>query len=367
MAEHVLVTGANGYVASWVVKAFLEAGHHVRATVRNPDDRQKVGHLRALADSSAGSLTFYKADLFDATAFDEPMQGCSIVVHTASPFTTKVSNPQRDLIDPALQGTRNVLNAVERTPSVTRVVLTSSCAAIFSDNIECANAPEAGLNESHWNTSSSLEHNPYHYSKTLAEQAAWEMAEPQSRWRLVVLNPALVMGPGLNPNATSESFAIMGQLARGELRFGAPGIGAVVVDVRDLAEAHLRAATLPDMHGRYVISGSNTTILEISQSLEGEFGDRVKLPKRELPKWLVWLLAPAVGQTRKFISRNVGYRCAVDNTRSREALGMSYRSLNETTCDFFRQLLSPCDSAPDGQREGLLLPETAGVNQQADQ
>ncbi len=110
----VLITGANGYIASWLVKYLLESGHDVHATVRDPSNPDKVGHLRALADGASGTLTLFAADLLDDRAFDEAMAGCELVFHTASPFILSVKDPQRDLVDPAVQGTRNALGSANR-------------------------------------------------------------------------------------------------------------------------------------------------------------------------------------------------------------------------------------------------------------
>src|SRR3954447_956907 len=121
----VLVTGATGYVAGWIVKGLLDAGVTVHAAVRDPQNTGKVQHLLDLADRSPGALRLFAADLLRDGSYTEAMQGCGIVLHTASPFTTRVKDPLRELIDPAVQGTRTVLESADAVPSVTRVVLTS--------------------------------------------------------------------------------------------------------------------------------------------------------------------------------------------------------------------------------------------------
>ena len=120
------------------------------------------------------------------------------------------------MIDPAVNGTKNVLTTANQVDSVKRVVVTSSCAAIYTDAIDCQLAPDGILTEEIWNTTASLDYQPYSYSKTLAEKAAWQMVEKQSRWDLVAVNPCFVMGPALNPKvATSESIHILKQLGWG--------------------------------------------------------------------------------------------------------------------------------------------------------
>ena len=167
-----LVTGDTGYVAGWLIKALLEAGVTVHACVRNPDNTAKQQHLINVAAAAPGEIKFFKADLLDEGSFDAAMAGCGVVFHTDSPFTAAVKDPQRDLVDPAVKGTRNVLSAVNRTETVSRVVVTSSCKAIYGDNADVAKAPGGRLDESVWNTSSTLAHNAYSFSKTEAEKAA---------------------------------------------------------------------------------------------------------------------------------------------------------------------------------------------------
>ena len=294
-SEPIMITGATGFVAGWIVKGLLEAGCTVHAPVRDPSRSEKLKHLTDIADASAGEIRFFKADLLDDGSYDEAMAGCGVVFHTASPFTVDVKDPQKELIEPAVNGTRNVLDAANRTLSVSRVVLTSSCAAIYGDNADIAKAPGGRLDESVWNTSSSLEHQAYSYSKTLAEKAAWEIAEKQDQWKLVVINPALVIGPSLQPRPTSESFSMIKQIGDGTMRQGAPRWGFGVVDVRDLAKAHIAAGFSPDANGRNIISGHESDLFEMSQLLVSKFGNDYPLPKGVAPKWLIWLLAPFTG------------------------------------------------------------------------
>ena len=130
----VLVTGGNGYIASWLVKYLLEDGIDVHATVRDPSNDTKVGHLKQIAKDAPGSLTLFEADLLHDGAFDEAMAGCELVFHTASPFVLAgIKDPQKDLVDPAVQGTRTVLESANRVSSVKRVVLTSSVVSIYGD------------------------------------------------------------------------------------------------------------------------------------------------------------------------------------------------------------------------------------------
>lgn len=337
----VMVTGATGYVAGWIVKRLLEEGVSVHAAVRDPSNAEKLKYLNAIADRAPGSIRYFRTDLLDDGSYGESMAGCQIVFHTASPFTTDAADPQKELIDPALLGTRNVLEEANRTPSVKRVVQTSSCAAIYGDNADLAKTPNGVFTEEIWNTSSSLHHQAYSYSKLLAEKEAWEIAQRQSRWDLVVINPSFVIGPGVNPYATSASFDLIRQFGDGTLRSGIPDYGIGAVDVRDLAEAHLKAAFMPEAKGRHIISGHNTSLPELAALLIDKYGDDYPIPRRRMPKWLVWLAGPMINKalSRKVISLNVGYPFRADNSKSVRELGMTYRPLAESMNDFFQQLI----------------------------
>ena len=157
-AKPVLVTGATGYVAGWLVKMLLDEGLTVHAAVRDPDNTTKVQHLLDLATKAPGEIRFFKSDLLVEGSYAEAMHGCELVYHTASPFTSKIDDPQKDLIKPAVDGTRNVLQQANRTESVKRIVLTSSCAAIYGDNIDLKSTPDGVFTESVWNTSSTPTH-----------------------------------------------------------------------------------------------------------------------------------------------------------------------------------------------------------------
>ncbi|WP_430817394.1 NAD-dependent epimerase/dehydratase family protein [Carboxylicivirga sp. RSCT41] len=338
----VLVTGASGYVAGWIVKSLLDKGLTVHAAVRNPEARDKLRFLDLLADNAPGTIRYFKSDLLEQGSYDEAMEGCELVYHTASPFTLDVHDPQKDLVDPAKLGTRNVLETANRSHSVKRVVVTSSCAAIYGDNIDAEKVAGGIFTEDIWNTSSSLDHGAYSYSKTLAEKEAWSISEKQSSWDLVVVNPSLVLGPAVNPLAvTSESFRLVRQMGDGTMKAGVPMMGWGVIDVRDLADIHYQAGFVPGAGGRYIASGHNTTYFELVRALHNKFGENYPLPKKELPKWLIWLIGPMLNKalTRRFVTRNIGYKWKGDNSKSIRELHAAYRPLSETMIDMFQQLI----------------------------
>ncbi|MEM7038948.1 MAG: aldehyde reductase [Bacteroidota bacterium] len=294
----ILVTGGSGYIASWIVRQLLEKGHTVHATVRSKSKTHKYAHLTKIAESAPGTLKIFEADLLKDGSFAEGMAGCELVMHTASPFVIRgIKNPQKELVDPALKGTRNVLDSVNATDSVKRVVLTSSVVSIYGDNREIEDKKEGKFTENHWNTTSSLKHQPYSYSKVLAEKEAWKIVDGQERWDMVVINPAFVLGPSLTENSNSASLDFMKGILSGEMKMGAPDLSFGLVDVRDVAQAHLEAGYRADAAGRHITCGTETAVsmVEIGKVLKEKFGKNHPFPTRTLPKFMMYLVGPMAG------------------------------------------------------------------------
>ncbi len=334
----IVVTGASGYLGSWIVKTALDAGGEVRGTVRDPEDNTKTAHLRNLP--GADRLTLYAADLLEPGVFDEVVDGADAVIHSASPFFTQnVTDGYEQLVKPAVEGTENVLSAVNKAASVCRVVLTSSVAAVVGDAADAKRYPGRVVDETRWNDTSSTTHQPYSYSKTAAERVAWRIAENQSRWSMATINPAFIVGPSLSYRIDGTSVSMIKQLGDGSFKQGAPGLVFGFVDVRDVALAHVRAVEREEASGRFITAERVSSIPEVATVLRGRFGNRYPIPKRPIPKALFWLIAPNVGLARKFVLRNVGIRFTLDNRRSREILGIEYRDTRATVVEHFEQLV----------------------------
>ena len=335
-----LVTGANGYVASWVVRRLLERGFDVHATVRDPADPRKTEHLLAMAGELPGTLSLFRADLMEPGGFDRAMAGCALAFHTASPVLVRgVEDPVRQLIEPATRGTRNVLEAANRTPSVRRVVLTSSVSAIYGDAVDMRRIEAGRFDESHWNETSSERHLPYSYAKTEAERLAWRIAGRQDRWHLVVVNPGLVLGPALSPHASPESVELMREIGNGSLRLGVARFEFGIVDVRDVAEGHLRAGLIPEASGRHILVSETMSLPEVVGVLRSHFGSAFPFPRYTVPKVVAALFSPLRGVPRKLVWRNAGQPLRFDNSYAKSDLGMSFRPAAEAVVDHFRQLL----------------------------
>lgn len=337
----VLVTGANGYVASWLVKKLLDEGLTVHAAVRNPDNEKKISHLKKLAEGSQGTLKFFTGDLMKPGSYKQGMEGCELVYHTASPFTSNYKDAQKELIDPAVNGTANVLNSAKEVDSAKRVVVTSSCAAIYTDCIDSLNAPGGQLTEDVWNTTASLDYQPYSYSKTLAEKKAWEIEKTQDKFDVITINMCLVLGPAMNTGNRSESMELLKMFGDGQMKMGAPKIGMGIVDVRDVADAHFKAGFTPEAKGRYITAAHNSDFLEMGLTLAPKYGDKYPLPKKALPKWLLMIVGPMTNKlfTRRFVKNNVNVPWKADNSKIKKELGMTFRPLKETMEDSFQVLI----------------------------
>ncbi|KAG2671146.1 hypothetical protein I3843_14G118400 [Carya illinoinensis] len=185
----VCVTGASGYIASWLVKFLLQRGYTVRASVRDPNDPKKTSHLLAL-DGAKERLHLFKANLLEEGSFDAAIQGCEGVFHTASPFYHDVKDPEAELLDPAVKGTLNVLNSCTKSSSVKRVVLTSSIAAVAFNGRP--RTPDVVVDETWFSDPEICKEAKQWYvlSKTLAEEAAWKFAK-ENGLDMVAINPSM--------------------------------------------------------------------------------------------------------------------------------------------------------------------------------
>jgi nucleoside-diphosphate-sugar epimerase len=184
-----------------------------------------------------------------------------------------------------------------------------------------------------------VHHQPYSYSKVAAEREAWKIAKAQSRWDLVCINPAFVLGPSLTTVSASTSIDTIRNLGSGKLRPGVPKLMFSVVDVRDVARAHVLAGDNPKANGRHIIAAREMSLLDMARVLARRY-PAYPLPKMEIPKAAAWLFGPlTAGISREFVSTNVGWPLRLDNSRSRRELGLEYRPVEQTLNDHFQQMI----------------------------
>ncbi|KAL2410807.1 Ketoreductase azaE [Exophiala dermatitidis] len=328
----VLLTGGSGFIAAHIVDELVKRGHSVVFTVRSDEKGQKILQNHSGTPSSQLSYVIVK-DISEEGAFDEAVKSdppFEAVLHTASPFHFNVTDPKRDLIDPAVNGTTSILKAVKKfAPTVKRIVITSSFAAILN-----LNKHEKVYSEAIWNpiTEEEAVNSPtdaYRASKTFAEKAAWEFVEKEKpNFDIATINPPLVFGPVVHYlnslDAINTSNARIRDMIQGKFKDGLPPSGVYLwVDVRDVARAHVQAMETPAAGGkRFFVTAGYMTNGEIAQIIKDKFPQFAdKLPEKldtELPEDVY------------------GY----DNSRSKEVLGLEYRKLEETIVDTVNSLLA---------------------------
>ena len=291
----VLVTGGSGFIGAHSILQLLKQGHQVRTTVRT---LQRAGDVRAMLQQGgvdAGTrLSFVAADLAKDEGWADAVAGCEFVLHVASPLPPSVPKHEDDLIVPAREGALRVLRAA-RDAGVKRVVMTSSFAAVGYGH----KPQTAAFDETTWSDTNGREMAAYPKSKTLAERAAWDfIAREGGPLELSVINPVAVFGPVLGPDY-SASILIVQRLLDGALP-GCPRLSFGVIDVRDVADLHLRAMTNPAAKGErfLAVAGKNMSFVEIAKVLKANMGAVAKrVPTRQVPNWLLRLAAlrdPAV-------------------------------------------------------------------------
>jgi nucleoside-diphosphate-sugar epimerase len=335
----VLVTGASGFIAGHCVRELLEHAYKVRGTVRSLNAPEKIAHLRAFAERSSGSLAFVEADLGSDRGWKEAVAGCSYVLHVASPFPAEVPKNEMDLIRPAVDGTKRVLNACAESGSVKRVVLTSSVAAVaFGHGHD--GAPNAKVRtEEDWSNPDGCE--AYQKSKTLAERAAWELVKglpAGKRFELAVINPGFVLGPVLNADPGTSGELVRKLLAR-EMP-ACPRIGFAPVDVRDIAIAHRLAMERSEAPGnRYICAGDHMWVQDIAKVLAAEFNAKgFRVPTGRLPYWLMWVFArfdKAIRLALDYVGREERVSCA----KAKRELGWTMRPIEMTIVDTGRSMI----------------------------
>ena len=323
----VLVTGGSGFIGSHSILQLLAAGHQVRTTVRSLKREAEVRAMLKQGGAEPGDrLSFIATDLESDAGWPEAVAGCDSVLHVASPFPSSVPKHDDELIVPAREGALRVLRAA-RDARVKRVVLTSSFAAIGYGQ----KPQTTPFNETNWTDLNGEGLGAYVKSKTIAERAAWDfIAREGGTLELSVINPVGVFGPVLGPDY-STSILLVQRLMDGAMP-GVPRLYFGAVDVRDVADLHIRAMTDPAAKGErfLAVAGDFMSILEIAKVLKRNLGPSARrVPARQLPDWLVRLAAlrdPAV----KLLLPELGKMRNATNEKARRVLGWAPRSNEES-------------------------------------
>jgi len=322
----VLVTGGSGFVGSYCILQLLTAGHQVRTTVRDLKREPDVlAMLRRGGAEPDGRLTFFAANLETDAGWKGAVAGCDYALHVASPFPQTVPKNEDEIIVPAREGALRVLRA-SRDAGVKRVVLTSSFAAIGYGHKE----QSPPFDETTWTDTNGSDVLPYVKSKALAERAAWDfIAKEGGGLELSVINPVGIFGPVLGSDYAT-SILLVQRLMDGAMP-GCPQLYFGAVDVRDVADLHLRAMTDTAANGQrfLAVAGNFLSMVEIAGILKAHLGAAAKrVPTRQLPNWLVRIVAlrdPAAKQ----ILPELGKKKNATNEKARRVLGWNPRSNEE--------------------------------------
>ena len=322
----VLVTGGSGFLGAHCILKLLDAGYRVRTTVRS---LRREGDVRAMLKQGGATpgerVEFVEADLTSDKGWPEAVSGCDYVLHVASPFPANQPKDENELIVPAREGALRVLRAA-RDAGVKRVVLTSSFAAIGYGQ----QPPGKPYTEDNW-TDPTADVSPYVKSKTIAERAAWDfVAREGGSLELSVVNPVGIFGPVLGADYSTSIASIKTMLegrmpALPQLMFG-------VVDVRDVADLHVKAMTDPAANGQrfMAVSGDFMTVQQIAQALKDGIGAAAaKVSTRLLPNWLVRFAAFFSATARQAATPELGKLKNGSNEKARRLLGWSPRSREE--------------------------------------
>lgn len=321
--ELVLLTGISGFIAKHVALALLDGGYRVRGSLRSLAKRQEVIGTLEANGADVSRLEFVEADLAEDAGWDEAAAGCDLVQHTASPFPSRQPKEKFGLVPIARGGTLRVVEAAKRA-GVRRLVLTSSVAAVQYGHED---RPDRRFGEADFSDVRSRSISPYAVSKTEAERAAWAAVEG-SGLELAVVNPAFVLGPLLDRNAGTSAELITAMM-KGRLPL-VPDLTLGIVDVRDVALAHVAAMQVPEAAGRrFILSAGMRNLRQIGDAVAARCpAYRARMPRATLPDFAVRAAALISSQAR-MVAPELGGRKMLDTRPAEVLLGLSFRSPDE--------------------------------------
>jgi nucleoside-diphosphate-sugar epimerase len=331
----VLVTGGSGYIGSWCVITLLQQGYTVRTTVRDLSREGEVRATVAKVVDPGNRLSVHAANLTRDEGWDAAAEGAEYVLHVASPLGVPVPKDPNDLIVPAREGALRAIRAAIKA-GATRVVMTSSVAATSPGS----KSPDGSSDETVWTDLDDRTVDAYARSKTVAERAAGDLiAASGGATSLATVNPALVLGPVLGKDF-SESIQVVQRLLAGKIP-GLPRLGFDIVDVRDVADLHVRAMTDPAAAGqRFIAAGQFAWMTDLAAILRARLGpEAAKVPTGKAPDFLLRLVS-LFDSDLKAVTPNLGRRRDFSSVKARSLLGWAPRPMEETVLDCARSLIA---------------------------
>lgn len=327
--KKVLLTGASGYIGKHIALRLLADGYQVRASVRNSAKAKEV-HSAMLSHLPDGfdlekKLSFVELDLESDQGWSSALNGMDVLIHSASPFPISAPKDENELIRPAVEGTLRALKAAHEA-RVKRVVLTSSVAAIYGNNLP---AGKREFDETVWSDPNHIVGRAaYTKSKTLAEKAAWDYIEAEAKEiKLTTVNPVLVIGAPLDRQFGS-SVSIVQRILNGKDPM-LPDISFSLVDVRDVAEMHVKAIGSEEAEGqRFIASAGHRTFVEIAKVLKAAFPKR-KISTTKAPRLIIRLLALFDGEV-KAVLPTLGKHIGVNSNKAKTVLGIDFVAVEES-------------------------------------
>ena len=326
MTEKVLVTGGTGFVGAHCILQLLNKGYQVKTTIRNLNRRNKVIEMLKFGRiSSLDNLTFIEADLTKDDNWNDAVKDYDYVLHVASPITLRVPQDENEMIKPAVEGTLRILKAA-RDAGVKRVVMTSNFGAVGYSHKDITKM----ITEESWTDPNEKGLSAYNKSKVMAERAAWNFIEKEGgHLELSVVNPMGIFGPSLGPDLSS-GFELLKRVLDGSMK-AIPNMTLGIVDVRDVADLHIRAMTNPAANGQrfLALAGGILSLPEIAVLLKNKLGDKAgNVSTRRLPDWTVRIAAMFSPTARNLVPQLGRYRNA-SNDKARTILGWQPRSNEE--------------------------------------
>jgi len=322
----VLVTGGTGFVGIHCILQLLQKGYRVKTTVRSLKRQDEViNMLKNGGITDFSQLTFVEADLTNDANWDKAVDGCDYVLHVASPISLSIPKDENDMIRPAVDGALRVLKAA-RNGGVKRVVMTSNFGAIGYSHTDTTRV----ITEESWTDPNEPGLSAYNKSKVLAERAAWAfMANEGGNLELSVINPVGIFGPSLSPDLSS-GFELLKRVLNGSMK-RVPNMTLGIVDVRDVADLHIRAMTSPAAKGQrfLAIAGETITLPEIAQLINNKLGDKLKhISTKRIPDWIVRIAALFSPTAKNLVPMLSRYRTA-SNEKAKTLLGWKPRTNEE--------------------------------------